>query len=99
MLSRVQVVHPWTKEVITLDVESVVKNYVYLRWGMSGVYALDVRNNTIKSCNPAVRRKHPHCVWVALDIENVRAAYVEHMNPGKEAEFRAAYERHHRGIK
>lgn len=65
---------------------------------MAGIYELDIRTNKIRSTNPAVRRKHPHCVWEAGNIELVRLEHWQYMNPGKEDRDTEAFQRHHEGL-
>lgn len=98
MLREIQVEHLWTKERATLPVESVDEYIISFRWGMAGIYELDIRSNRIRARNPASRRKHPHCMWIAVDIEKVRRGHWEHRHPGKDERDEEAYRIHHEGL-
>lgn len=98
MLIEVEVMHEWSKERVTLPVETVEPFIISVRWGMAGIYELDIRTNRMRARNPATRRKHPHCLWSAVDIESVRRAHWHHLNPGKAARDDEAYQRHCEGF-
>lgn len=90
---NVELVHPWTKDRITLDVEYYDAKKVSVRWSIAGTYDLCLKTNTMKARSPQARRKHPHCLWIAADIDLVRRQVWELLNPDHK-ERDDAYNRH-----
>ena len=89
----VTVEHLWTRETQDVPVESVERESIVLRWGMSGLYDLDLRANTIRARSAGARRKGP-CLWQAKDIEKVRAVWREKFKQKEDDECKARMEKH-----
>ena len=80
-LTSITVVHPWTKERRSLPVETVTRTTVTLRWGIAGLYQLDLRTNQLTPRSPsAKRRAKGKACWEADDIESVRYAVKVHVD-------------------
>ena len=69
----------------TVPVEAIHQTFISVRWGMSGIYDIDLKTNTMKARNVAARRKGV-CYWQAVDIDSVRRAVEDHFNPKIEIE-------------
>ena len=97
---EIKLVHPGgTTEWV--PVETITKDYISIRWGMSGVYDIFLEKNVIVARSLKARRKGK-CYWKATDIEEVRKWVVEYLNPVKEDEFKKSvenWERNKPGVK
>lgn len=92
----VDIEHEYTKERATVEVTAIYQNTIHVRFiGIVGacVYELNLKMNTMRATSVAVRRKHPHCVWHAADIEAVRRMVWMHHHPD-DAAVKKSMERH-----
>lgn len=85
-------------ELKTVAVEHVSPNltYVSIRWGQSGVYDLNLRDNKLTARSQKAQRKgKPH--WSAQDIDAVRKAaraYLDEKRGNPHSKSKAAFKRH-----
>lgn len=92
----VELVHP-NGERKRLPVEAIFRRYITVRWSLSGLYEIDAKRNTMRSQNPAARRRG-RCDWMALDIESVRRLIREHFGDSREEQREETYQRHHQNM-
>lgn len=65
------VYHPFNHEQKAVPVETITRTYISIRWGQSGLYDLNLKDNILTSRSAAARRRAP-CLWKALEIEVIR---------------------------
>lgn len=91
-IKSVTVEHVGTKERHVLPVESFNRGCIFVRWGLSGMYEVNIVNNYIRSCNESARRRNgPSAmkVWRIVDIEVLRKAVWDYYHPKDDS-----FERH-----
>lgn len=81
----------------TVPVEAIHQTFISIRWGMSGVYDIDLKTNTMKARSVAARRKGL-CHWKAVDINSVRHAVHEYFNPNAKKEEEERFKKHHESM-
>jgi hypothetical protein len=94
-MTSIVIVHDWTGERRTVDVVSIEKASLVLRWPGQGLYTLCLVKNTVRAVSTNARRKNPHCLWHAGDIDKVREEVKSVFDPRKK-EQDARHERHMR---
>jgi hypothetical protein len=69
-------VHATTGEEKTVTVETVVGPIVTVRWGLAGLYELDVRTGILKAYSQKTRKAHQRgpLPWVAQDLAAIKKA-------------------------
>ncbi len=87
-------IHAFNKERHVVPVDSVAKTYVSVRWGQSGVYDLNLKDNVLTARSQKAQRKGK-AHWAAEDIVAVRKMVKDHFDgKDKKAETRANMAKH-----
>lgn len=76
----VAVWHEGTHEIVRLPVEGVTRKLILVRWGMSGLYEIDIKTAQIRACSIAARRKGSMVQWHVRDMLNLRQAVRVHLD-------------------
>lgn len=79
-LADIELEHTGTKERVRMPVVGITRLVVSVRWNYSGIYDLTLSTNTLRASSVAARRKHPFCLWVAVDIKAIRNAVKVHLD-------------------
>jgi len=74
----VELLHP-NGERRTFPVEAIASSYVSIRWGMSGVYDLNLKSNVLTARSSSAQRKGK-CLWRAADIVEVHAMVIRYFD-------------------
>lgn len=82
-----------------LDVESFNRGCIFVRWGMSGMYEVNLINNYIRACSVGARRRNPSAMkaWRIVDIEVLRKAVWDYYHPKDDSFERHANNMPYRG--
>jgi hypothetical protein len=93
-------IHP-NGEGRTVPVEHVTETYVTIRWGLAGIYDLNLKDNTLtprsrmgQTKGKAKWYKKENPEWRAANIETVRAMAREYLRGEAEQKSREAMDRH-----
>ncbi len=70
----VSLFHRGTRETCAVPIEYVCRTYIAVRWGQSGIYDLNLRDNVLTARSGGARRKGGNQIkwWMASDIEAIR---------------------------
>lgn len=60
--------HEWTKERVNLPLESFTEKFIYIRWGLSGLYEVKLASGVLRACSVAARRKGSATLWSVVGI-------------------------------
>ena len=77
-MKRISITHIWTKETVSLEVETVTASYVALRWPLQGVYDLNLSKNVLTARSLKAQRKGKP-LWIASDIDAVRKMVIDYL--------------------
>lgn len=88
---QIEVIHPGGERHI-VSVETIQEQYISVRWGMSGIYDIFLKSNTMVARSIKARRKG-RCYWKVVDIEQVRQFVKEYFKPNKD-EMQMSIEKH-----
>lgn len=91
-MKEIELVHPGG-EVKTLPIETIDQKKVSIRWGMSGVYDIDLVNNTVTARSVAARRKGM-CYWKVRDIDALRKLVSDYFNLHRQTELGFNMDKH-----
>ena len=91
-MSNIEIMHPCGERRIFL-IESIHRNCVTIRWGMSGLYEIDLKTGKMRAKNIKSRRKGD-CLWFATNIEVIRNIVQEYFNPKIKTEVNTMYNNH-----
>ncbi len=74
------IVHAGTHETRSVAVEYVCRTYISVRWGQSGIYDLNLKDNVLTARSHAARRKGgiEMRAWSCADIAALREAVQIH---------------------
>ena len=80
--------HIWTKEQKNFIIDTISKETVSFKWGMNGVYDLNIKDNTLRARSAKARRKGP-ALWQAVNIKELREKCFAKFNPKNEEHIKA----------
>lgn len=93
----VVLVHIMNRERVTMPVEHIANTYISIRWGQSGIYDLNLKDNKLTARSQKAQRKGK-ALWQAEDIAAVRHMTAKYLavkrGASKNDELRASIERH-----
>jgi len=90
-LKEVELIHPGGLREV-MPVESIQPTFISVRWRMSGIYDIHLKQNVMIARNLASRRKGP-CYWKLAEIEKIRKMVWDYFNP-EPADFEESIKRH-----
>jgi len=91
-MKSVKIVHVWGDKK-TVPIETIERKSISIRWGLSGVYDIDLKTGEMRARSAKARRKGP-CHWKAADIESLRQLSDEYFNPGIEKQQEIRFQDH-----
>lgn len=91
----VEIEHLFNKERRTFPVEFVAHTYVAIRWGMNGVYDINLAKNSVMARSVKAQRRG-RCHWRVVDIDALRANVRAYFDDSAKHEASEALERHAR---
>lgn len=89
----VVVEHEWTKERQRLPLESFTEQFIYVRWGMSGLYEVKLASGVLRACSVKARQKGTARLWSVVGIGEWRRAIREHFHPNQTVERMKQHEK------
>ena len=91
--SPVELIHPGTQEIKSLFIETVQRTYVTIRWGMSGLYDIHLKQNVMIARSIKARRKGK-CLWKVKDIDKLRCLVDDHFKARDREQLDFSYDKH-----
>lgn len=79
MIGDVELIYPLNGETKKVPIEAVFPTFVAIRWGMSGVYDIHLKDNIMIARSIRARRKGK-CIWKVKDIDELRKRVAEHFS-------------------
>ena len=69
---KIDLIHPWTRELVSHAIKTVTTASVFFRWGMNGFYCLNLKSGKITACEKRIRLRGKVVLWEALDLSLLR---------------------------
>lgn len=92
VFNRITLIHPG-RICESLPVESITRTHISVRWGLNGIYDIDLRTNEMKARSIKARNR-ARCYWKIRDIELVRKQVEEYFRIDDNREREEMYKRH-----
>lgn len=90
---RVTLEHEWTKERVAVPLESFTERFLYVRWGIAGLYEVKLASGVLRSTSQKARMKGNAGLWSVPDIAEWRRRIKEHFNPNETEERMKQHQR------
>lgn len=92
MINEVELIHPGG-ECKILPVETINRASISIRWGMSGIYDINLRLNVMRARSLKARRKG-RCDWKVKNIDKLRLDVEAYFNASERDSKEQTYDKH-----